>query len=492
MTGFPKDFYWGGATAANQCEGAYREGGKGLTQSDVTTGGTHTEPRFVTYQMPDKTPVKVSMFGGKAPDGAKRAVLEECYYPSHEAIDFYHHYKEDIALFAEMGFKMFRMSIAWSRIFPKGIEEEPNREGLEFYRNVFLELKKYDIEPLVTIQHYDLPLYLEEELGGWENRTLIELFDRYTMTIFREYKGLVKYWLTFNEINNLLMIKDLIPNYPKEAVAGTVVQLHHQMVASARAVKRAHEIDPEYVVGCMIAGGPSAYPLTCDPKDVLLVQKELQDNYYYVSDTMIRGEYPHFAKRLWKEYNISLEITEQDKADLKAGCVDMLTFSYYASSCKTTHAGCETTGGNFSMGAKNPYLTYSEWGWSLDPDGLRYCLNEYAGRYEGLPLMVVENGLGAVDVLESDGSVHDPYRIEYLRAHVKAMRQALEDGVNLIGYTSWGCIDLISASTGEMKKRYGYIYVDKNNDGSGTLKRYRKDSFYWYKKVIASNGEELE
>lgn len=492
MPGFSKDFYWGGATAANQCEGGYREGGKGLTASDVMTAGMHTEPRYITYKMPDGTPVKLSMFAGKAPEGAKRAVLEECYYPSHEAIDFYHHYKEDIALFAEMGFKMFRMSIAWSRIYPKGIEEEPNREGIEFYRNVFKELRKYNIEPLVTIQHYDVPLYLEEELGGWSNRRLIELFDRYTSTIFNEYKGLVKYWLTFNEINNLLTIKDMIPNYPKDAVADVVRQLHYQMVASARAVKRAHEIDSDYIVGCMIAGGPSIYPLTCDPKDVLKVQKELQDNYYYISDTMIRGAYPHFAKRIWREYEVDLEITEQDAQDLREGCVDMLTFSYYASSCKTTHENTETTGGNFSMGAKNPYLRYSEWGWSLDADGLRYSLNEYAGRYAGLPMMVVENGLGAVDVLESDGSVHDTYRIEYLREHIKAMKQAIDDGVNLIGYTSWGCIDLISASTGEMKKRYGYIYVDKDNEGNGTLARYRKDSFYWYKKVIASNGEDLE
>ena len=256
------------------------------------------------------------------------------------------------------------------------------------------------------------------------------------------------------------MMKDLIPGYPKSLVASQMQLLHYQMVASARAVRRAHEIDPNYVVGCMIAGGPSSYPLTCDPKDVLYTQKNLQDNYYYASDTMIRGEYPYFAERLWNEYNVTLDITEEDRIDLKAGKVDMLTFSYYSTSCKTEKKDVETTGGNFSMGAKNPYLRYSEWGWSLDPDGLRYCLNEYAGRYPNLPMMVVENGLGAVDVLEEDGSVHDPYRIAYLKAHVEAMAQAIEDGVNLIGYTSWGCIDLVSASTGEMHKRYGFSYVD--------------------------------
>ena len=491
MSKFPKNFYWGGATAANQCEGGYNEGGKGLTGSDVTTAGTHTEPRYVTYINEDGTPGKASFFGGVVPKGAKKTILDGHYYPSHEAIDFYHRYKEDIALFAEMGFKMFRMSIAWSRIYPKGIEEEPNQEGLEFYRNVFTELKKYNIEPLVTISHYDTPLYIEEELGGWNNRNTIALFDRYTETIFNEYKGLVKYWLTFNEINTMIMVKDLIPGYPKEQVAASAQMLHYQMVASARAVKRAHEIDSNYVVGCMIAGGPNQYPLTCDPKDVLFTQKNVQDNYFYASDTMIRGEYPSFAKRFWNEYGVELDFTEEDRDDLKSGCVDLLTFSYYSTGCKTVKKDVETTGGNFSMGAKNPYLTYSQWGWSLDPDGLRYCLNEYAGRYPGLPMMVVENGLGAVDVLEEDGSVHDPYRIEYLRAHIEAMALAMEDGANLIGYTSWGCIDLISASTGEMKKRYGYIYVDKNNDGSGTLNRYRKDSFYWYKKVIESNGEDL-
>ncbi len=492
MSKFPKDFFWGGATAANQCEGGYNEGGKGLTSSDVTTAGTHTEPRYVTYLMPDGTEGKASFFGGKVPEEAKKAVLDGYYYPSHVGIDFYHRYKEDIALFAEMDFKMFRMSIAWSRIFPKGIEEEPNKEGLEFYRNVFTELKKYNIEPLVTLQHYDVPLYLDEECGGWNNRETIKLFDRYVETVFNEYKGLVKYWLTFNEINTCIMMKDLIPGYPKKLVASATQLLHYQMVASARAVVKAHEIDPEYVVGCMIAGGPSKYPLTCDPKDILYTQKDLMENTYYAADTMIRGEYPYYAKRFWKEFDVELDITEEDKADLKAGKVDLLTFSYYSTACKTVRKDAETAGGNFTLGAKNPYLKYSEWGWSLDPDGLRYCLNEYAGRYPGVPIMVVENGLGAVDTVEDDGSIHDPYRIEYVREHIKAMAEAIEDGVDLRGYTPWGCIDLVSASTGEMKKRYGFIYVDRNNDGSGTLNRYKKDSFYWYKKVIASNGEDLD
>lgn len=487
---FPKNFFWGGATAANQCEGGWNEGGRGPALTDMTTAGSATSMRAVTYRMPDGTVREVPSFFG-APEGARAVVADGYYYPNQKAIDFYHHYKEDIALFAEMGFKMFRMSISWSRIFPKGIEEEPNQAGLDFYRNVFTELKSHGIEPLVTISHYDTPLYIEEELGGWLNRDTIKLFDRYTEVLFKEYKGLVKYWLTFNEINNLIMLKDIIPNYPKEKTAEALQKLHYQYVASARAVKRAHAIDPDYVVGCMIAGGPSTYPLTCDPKDVMATMLHEQEGVYYTADVMVRGEYPYFAQRIWDKYGAKLDITEEDKRELKEGRVDMLTYSYYATSCCTTHEVTETAGGNFTMGPKNPYLQYSEWGWSMDADGLRYSLNQYYERYR-VPIMVVENGLGAVDVLEADGAIHDPYRIEYLRAHIRAMEEAINDGVDLIAYTPWGCIDLISAGTGEMKKRYGFIYVDLDNEGKGTYDRYRKDSFYWYKKVIESNGAELE
>lgn len=487
--GFSKNFMWGGATAANQCEGAWNVGGKGMTVSDAATAGTVTEPRYTTYVTKEGEQKKAVMFE-ELPQGAHRAVFDGYYYPYHEGIDFYHHYKEDIALFAEMGFKIFRMSISWARIFPKGIEEEPNQEGIEFYRNVFNELKKYDIEPLVTIFHYDLPVYLEEELGGWENRELIGLYEKYARVLFNEYKGLVKYWLTFNEINSPLLIRNYVPNYPKAKVKNDLQLLHHQFVASARVVRAAHEIDPNMKVGAMVAGICS-YPLRCHPDDVIANQKRQQDDFYYCCDTMARGEYPYFAQRLWNEFDAKLDITEQDLIDLKEGKVDMVTFSYYSTGCTTVDPNAEKAKGNFSTGAKNPYLKYSEWGWSIDGQGLRYLLNELYGRYQ-LPLMVVENGLGAVDELEEEGTVHDPYRIAYTKEHVLAMRDAMNDGVNLLAYTYWGCIDLVSASTGEMKKRYGFIYVDKNNDGSGTLKRYKKDSFYWYKKVIESNGEDVD
>ena len=486
---FSKDFMWGGATAANQCEGAWNVGGKGMTVSDASTAGTLTEPRYTTYVTKEGEKKKAVMFE-ELPKGAHRAVFDGYYYPCHEGIDFYHHYKEDIALFAEMGFKIFRMSISWARIFPKGIEDEPNQEGIEFYRNVFKELKKYDIEPLVTIYHYDLPVYLEEDLGGWGNRELIALYEKYARVLFNEYKGLVKYWLTFNEINSPLLIRSFVPNYPKEKVKDDLQLLHHQFVASARVVRAAHEIDPDMKVGTMVAGVTS-YPLRCHPDDVIANQKRQQDDFYYCCDTMARGEYPYFAQRLWNEFDAKLDITDQDLVDLKEGKVDMVTFSYYSTGCTTVDPNAEKAKGNFSTGAKNPYLKYSEWGWSIDGQGLRYLLNELYGRYQ-LPLMVVENGLGAVDQLEEDGSIHDPYRIAYTKEHVLAMKDAMNDGVNLLAYTYWGCIDLVSASTGEMKKRYGFIYVDKNNDGSGTLKRYKKDSFYWYKKVIESNGEDVD
>lgn len=485
---FPKNFLWGGATAANQCEGAWNADGKGMTVSDACTAGTVSTPRYTTYLTKDGVPGKAGMFD-PLPEGAHRAVLDGYYYPYHEGIDFYHHYKEDIALFAEMGFKIFRMSISWARIFPNGIEEKPNQAGLDFYRNVFEELKKYNIEPLVTIFHYDLPAYLDEELGGWSNRKLIDYFEKYARVLFKEYNGLVKYWLTFNEINSTIMMRNYLPNYTNAQAAQAIQTLHNQFVASARAVRAAHEINPEMMVGSMMAGTCS-YPLTCNPADVLANQKRLQDDFYYCCDTMARGEYPYFAQRLWDEYGVDLQSEPQDFVDLKEGKVDMITFSFYSTGCITVDETAEKATGNFTSGAKNPYLKYSEWGWSIDGQGLHYLLNELYGRYQ-LPLMVVENGLGAVDVLEEDGTIHDPYRIAYTREHVRAMSDAIADGVNLLGYTYWGCIDLVSASTGEMKKRYGFIYVDRNNDGSGTLKRYKKDSFYWYKKLIASNGEDL-
>lgn len=480
--GFPIGFLWGGATAANQFEGGYREGGKGLSTSDVLTGGTHTLPRRITPELEEGT-----------------------YYPSHVAIDFYHRYKEDIALFAEMGFKTFRMSINWTRIFPNGDELEPNEEGLKFYDDVFKELKKYSIEPLVTISHYEFPYGLTKKYNGrgWAEREVIDCYLRYCKAIFTRYKDLVKYWLTFNEINilarpfgaffgggMLLDPKGGPINEIKDDEQMRFQALHHQFIASAKAVKMGHEINPDFKIGCMIAY-EAIYPYTCHPDDVFLAQNKEEISNYFCSDVQVRGEYPHFASRYFKEHNINIKMEDGDLEILKEGTVDYYTFSYYMSECESAHPeDIENIGGNMTLGLKNPYLKASDWGWQVDPVGLRTVLNKIYARYN-IPLMIVENGFGAVDTIEADGSINDDYRIGYLRDHIEQMKESVKDGVDLIGYTTWGCIDLVSAGTGEMKKRYGFIYVDKNNDGTGSLDRYKKKSFYWYKNVIRTNGEQL-
>lgn len=473
--GFPENFLWGGATAANQCEGGFDQGGRGLANVDVIPTGK--ERRAVIT--------------------GKREMLafeEGYFYPAKEAIDMYHHFKEDIALFAEMGFKTYRLSIAWSRIFPKGDEETPNEEGLRFYEELFLECRKYQIEPLVTITHFDCPIHLIKEYGGWRNRKMIAFYENLCREIFTRYKGLVKYWLTFNEINMILHAPFLgagltfAEGENEEQIKYQAA--HHELVASALATKIAHEIDPENKVGCMLAAA-SYYPYSCNPKDVWESKKSDRGNYFFI-DVQSRGEYPNYGLKMLAEKGITLEQTAEDTALLKAHTVDFISFSYYASRVAASEdSGVEKTEGNLFPTIKNPYLEASEWGWQIDPLGLRITMNDLYDRYQK-PLFIVENGLGAVDTPNEDGKINDVYRIDYLRAHIAAMKEAIDqDGVELLGYTSWGCIDLVSAGTGEMKKRYGYIYVDRDNEGNGTLARSKKQSFYWYKKVIASNGEDL-
>lgn len=493
MTRFPKNFLWGGAIAANQAEGAYNLEGRGLVQTDVTTGGNVRTPRYTTYIDKDGQPGKIPSMGhtGKIPEGARFAILEDHYYPNHQAVDFYHRYKEDIRLFAEMGYTVFRLSISWARIFPNGDDDQPNQAGLDFYRSVFEECRKYGIEPLVSIWHFDTPLSLESRYGGWTNRKLVDFYVRYAETIFREYQGLVKYWITFNEINNTIMFLDLFDDHLTDAAYQEAYQqLHHQFLASAKAVALGHEIDPSYQFGNMICG-ITFYPGSCDPADILENQHKWEKNIYYCSDVQAKGRYGSYAKRLWQEHNVVLEMEEDDLDILAKGKVDLYTFSYYMSTVVTTHPVEDKVVGNFSIGAKNPYLDYSDWGWAQDQTGLQYYLEKIYDRY-GIPVMIVENGLGALDTVEEDGSIHDPYRIDYHRAHIAAMAEAITNGVDLIAYTTWGCIDIVSASTGEMRKRYGFIYVDMDDAGQGSLNRTPKDSFYWYKKVIASNGEDLD
>ena len=472
MSVFRDDFLWGGACAANQFEGAWDVDGKGPSVPDLCTNGSHTSPKWVTT-----------------------AIRSDRLYPSHEAIDFYHHYEEDIALFAEMGFKTFRTSINWTRIFPTGMETEPNEKGLEFYDKVFDCCKKHGIEPLVTISHYELPYALVEKYNGWASRELIAFYMNYCKAIFERYKDKVKYWLTFNEINMLLHMPFMgagLLFVPGENVQQVKYQAaHHELVASAKAVKLAHAIMPDAMVGCMLAAG-QFYPRTCAPADVQAAAEADRDNYFFI-DVQSRGEYPVWAKKRMERAGIALQMEPGDEQLLKEGTVDFISFSYYSSRCATVDPELmNKASGNAIMDAvKNPYLKASDWGWAIDPVGLRITMNSLYDRYQK-PLFIVENGLGAVDKVEADGSIHDTYRIDYLRAHIEQMEKAInEDGLPLLGYTTWGPIDLVSASTGEMKKRYGFIYVDKDNEGKGTLARSRKDSFYWYKKVIASDGEDL-
>ena len=464
---FPKEFLWGGATAANQCEGAWNEDGKGASIQDYMPHGIMQGPSEVI----DEHNLKL------------------------KGIDLYHHYKEDIALFAEMGFKVYRMSIAWSRIFPNGDDEKPNEKGLEFYDNVFDECKKYGIEPLVTLSHYETPYHLAKKYDGWKSRDLIGFYEKYVRTVFTRYKGKVHYWITFNEINSIwhfpLMGAGILT--PKNLLnAQDLYQAaHHELVASALATKIGHEIDSENKIGCMVLGLTS-YPRTCNPDDVIATMEESKRGYFF-TDIHMRGYYPSYALKMMEKEGVVLDATDEDLEILKNTC-DFLSFSYYMSKCIASNPEQYEKGkGNLTTGVKNPYLQESQWGWQIDPKGLRYLLSTYYDRYQK-PLFIVENGLGAKDTLlseEKDGYwVEDDYRIQYMNDHLTQVSKAInDDGVEVMGYTSWGCIDLISASTAEMKKRYGFIYVDRNNDGTGTFKRYKKKSFYWYKKVIETNGQ---
>lgn len=479
---FPEGFLWGGATAANQVEGAFDKDGKGLSIFDMVTFVPKEERKGLEMDVKSESELNALLAGEKGDN-----------FPKRRGVDFYHRYKEDIALFAEMGFKTFRLSISWPRIFPNGDETEPNEAGLAFYDNVFDELLKYGIEPLVTISHYEMPLHLVKNYNGWEDRRLIEFFVRYAETLFNRYKDKVKYWLTFNEINisqfspyiGSGMLVDRLEN-KEQAIYQA---LHHQFVASARAVKACHEIIPDAMIGCMLAR-MEVYPETCNPDDVLQALEIDQKNLFF-TDVQVRGAYPSYMLNYFEKNAINIEMEPGDEEILAAHPVDFLSFSYYMTMVASGDPERLKEKGNFFSGIKNPYLEASDWGWQIDPKGLRITMKKLYDRYQ-VPLFIVENGLGAYDTVEADGSINDDYRIEYLRAHIDQMGEAIQDGVEVMGYTSWGCIDLISASTSEMSKRYGFIYVDQDDYGHGTLERKKKKSFDWYKNVIATNGAELE
>ena len=473
---FPEDFLWGGAVAAHQLEGAWQEGGKGISVADVMTVGAPGVPREIT-------------------DG----VVEDHYYPNHEAIDFYHRYKEDIKLFAEMGFKCFRTSIAWTRIFPKGDEELPNEEGLAFYDAVFDECLKYGIEPVITLSHFEMPYHLVSEYGGWRNRRVIDFFVNFSKIVITRYQNKVKYWMTFNEINNQANYHEDFAPFTNSGLRFTDGECreqvmyqaaHYELVASAAVSCFARQINPSLKIGCMIAMCP-IYPLSCNPNDMLMALNAMHRRYWF-TDVHVRGYYPQHILNYFSRKNFVLDITNEDLETLRQGCVDYIGFSYYMSF--TTQATIDNPQFDYDETKSlvaNPFVQKSDWGWQIDPVGLRYSLNWFWDHYQ-LPLFVVENGFGAIDEVDDNFYVDDQYRIDYLASHIKEMKKAvIEDGVSLMGYTPWGCIDLVSAGTGEMKKRYGFIYVDKDNEGRGTLKRTKKKSFYWYQDIIRSQAENL-
>lgn len=474
---FKKNFLWGGAIAANQTEGAFNEDGKGLSICDVLTFGSKDNPRKIVKKL------------------SKKYI-----YPSHKAIDFYHRYKEDIKLFAEMGFKVLRVSIAWSRIFPNGDDKFPNEQGLKFYDNLFDECKKYNIQPFVTISHYEMPLHLSEKYNGWANKKVIDFYLNFCKIIFNRYKNKVLYWLTFNEIN---MAISPFGNYNALGIVNKKTTdlsnqvddinlrfnaLHNQFVASAKAIKLGKNINKNFLFGNMISFF-LAYPLTCNPNDVAAAQNFMQLYNWFCSDVQVRGIYPKYIKKYFDENNITLNISKQELKDLQEGTVDFYTFSYYFSCCISSDKSLHTLKNNFFTSATNPYLKKSKWDWQIDPQGLKIALKMIYDRYN-IPIMIVENGLGAIDKLENN-TVNDDYRIEYFSEHIKAMKLAVNEGVDLIGYTPWGCIDSVSFTTGEIKKRYGFIYVDVDDYGNGSYQRIKKKSFEWYKNVIKTNGEHL-
>ncbi|TYS31040.1 6-phospho-beta-glucosidase BglA [Bacillus pumilus] len=479
MMTLPKDFLWGGALAAHQFEGGWNEAGKGPSVVDVMTAGAHGVARQIT-----------------------ETIEETKFYPNHEAIDFYHRYKEDIAMFAEMGLKCLRTSIGWSRIFPKGDEAEPNEAGLQFYDDVFDELLKHGIEPVITLSHFEMPLHLAREYGGFRSRKVAEYFAKFAEVCFNRYKDKVTYWMTFNEINNKMDVNNPLFLWTNSGVSvkegenakEIMYQAgHHELLASAWAVAKGKEINPAFQIGAMVSHVP-IYPYSSNPEDVMLAEEYMRQRYFF-PDVQVRGYYPSYALKEFEREGYHIPFEEGDEESLRKGKVDYLGFSYYMSTTVKSDAVSNNEGdivnGALPHGVDNPYIKSSDWGWSIDPTGLRYTLNRFYDRYQ-IPLFIVENGFGAIDQVEEDGSIHDPERIQYLASHIEALKKAIEyDGVDLIGYTPWGIIDIVSFTTGEMKKRYGMIYVDRDNEGNGSMKRLKKDSFTWYQNVIATNGEEV-
>lgn len=461
-------FLWGGSIAAHQLEGAYQEGGKGLAIMDLVTAGAVDQPREIT-----------------------QTIEADKYYPSHAGIDFYHRYREDIALFAEMGFTSLRISIDWSRIFPKGDEAEPNEEGLFFYHQIIDELLSQGIEPIVTLYHFEMPVHLVKQYGSWKNRKVIDYYLHYCQTVFEAFKEKVTYWSTFNEMNHLDPTSNASEPFTYILTGLEYDKIQHRSqvlaeigynmtLAGVKAVQLGHAINPDFQIGCVFGLTP-AYAKDCHPTNALNSLKQTTRDFYQI-DAMCNGAFPLYKQKEYEKLGLHITISPEDQEAFSEGKIDWIGLNYYASEV-AKFEGDDDAEGSLWGGTQNPHLEVSKWGWAIDPMGIRYLLNMLYQRY-GLPIMITENGLGAVDVFE-DGTVHDTYRIHYLQQHIEQVQKAMtEDFIEVIGYLTWAPIDLVSATTGEMKKRYGFIYVDKHDDGTGTLDRYRKDSFYWYQQLI--------
>lgn len=471
---FPKDFMWGGAVAANQLEGAYDVDGKGLCIADIN-------------EFRDDIDITKKSNKEVTTEYIKEALeSSDKIFPKRWGIDFYHTYKEDLKLLAGLGLKTFRTSINWARIFPNGDEKEPNEAGLKFYDDLFDEIIKNGMEPMITISHYEMPLHLTTAYKGWYSREVIDFFERYCKTVFDRYAGKVKYWIIVNQINlivhesfnHLGVAADVVDNI----LSAKYQAVHNEMVSCARATKYAHDKYPEMQIGMMLCGGPD-YAATCKPEDVLATLRHNQMEYFY-SDVLLRGYYPGYAFRFFEENGINIEFGENDEDDLK-NTSDFFSFSYYY-----TRICSKESFENGNEAVRNMELPANPWGWTIDPIGLRILLNEFYDRYQK-PIYITENGVGYYDKLEDD-KIHDKYRVDYYKAHIEQMKEAIKDGVDLRGYYAWGPIDIVSCSSSEMSKRYGFIYVDIDDYGKGSRKRIKKDSYYWMQKVISSNGENLD
>jgi len=464
---FPKDFLWGASTSAYQVEGASLTHGKGPSWQDVK----------------------------EIPEGTSG--LEVC-------ADHYHHYKEDVALMAEMGFKVYRFSISWSRLLPEGTGRI-NQEGIDFYNNLIDECLKYDIIPLVTMFHFDMPAALDER-GSWSNPDSVDWFVEFATLMYKSYGDRVKYWLTINEQNMLTLVGPVIgtlhiPEGCTNEIKEIYQQNHHMLVAQAKAMVLCHEMVEDGKIG----PAPNislVYPASCKPEDVIASQNSNAIQSWLYLDMSVHGVYNNLVWAYLEEHDATPTFAPGDEEALKNGNPDFIGFNYYNTSTvedyslldtevKSTKTDQQNRGGvqGFYKSFRNPNLGTTEFGWEIDPVGFRATVREIYSRYR-LPLIVTENGLGAYDTLTEDGKVHDPYRIEYLRKHIEQVQLAITDGVEMMGYCPWSAIDLISTHEGAVK-RYGFIYVDREEFDLKSLDRYRKDSFFWYKDVIASNGQNL-